>query len=125
MPNFYYTGFSSVGVRGTNTSIQDLELVKQDLLNHFFITRGEVPGRIDFGSDITLLMSEPFDDLTKDKIEEEVRRVILSDPRVEVVGFTTEADIENHSIYVRVELNFVEIGLTDFLELNLTETGIA
>ena len=125
MSNFLYSGFSSKDVSGTATTFQDVEIVKRDILNHFFVIPGEVPGRPGFGSIITELMAEPFIEEVENQIEEEVRRVIGSDPRVTIIGYTAEKNRETGHIYIRVELNFVEIGVSDFLDMELTDIGEA
>ncbi len=78
-----FVGYSTVV---TNTKVQqfaDIELIKRDLLNHFYTRRGERVMMPTFGCGIWDLLFEPFDDVTRDSIVYECQQVIESDSRVQ------------------------------------------
>ena len=50
-----FRGHSTVGRTFADTKIYDIELVKQDLLNHFNIIKGEKLENPDFGTNICLI----------------------------------------------------------------------
>ena len=54
----------------------------------------------DFGTDIHEILMDPLDSFSKDKIKEEVKRVINSDPRVRLYGVIQVIEMNNG---VRVE----------------------
>jgi phage baseplate assembly protein W len=108
-----YDGFSTVGRSSLDTKLHDVELVKQDLRNHFFTRLGEVRGDPRFGCIIWDMLAEPFDDRTEDAVVAEVERIIGSDPRVRVLSLDVQASREKQSIAVAAELLYVEIGRQD------------
>jgi len=116
--NPIYKGFSSVSVNEnihSNTEIFDVNLVKQDLLNHFNTRYREVPGRPGFGCGIYNLLAEPFDDITEVALREEVERVIRYDPRVEITGFDVTLDRSNSGAVVSVSLLYKELGQQEII----------
>jgi phage baseplate assembly protein W len=76
-----YNGFSTYN-RSKHFRITDFELVKQDLLNHFNIRKGEKLMNPDYGTIIWDTLFDPLDDDTKNTIVQDVKRIIGSDPRV-------------------------------------------
>jgi phage baseplate assembly protein W len=116
--NPIYKGFSSVSVNDnirSNTEMFDVNLVKQDLLNHFNTRYREVPGRPGFGCAIYNLLAEPFDDITEVALREEVERVIRYDPRVEITGFDVTLDRSNSGAIVSVSLLYKELGQEEII----------
>lgn len=101
-----YIGFNTVGVITPPYSITDIDLVKQDLLNQFNTKIGERVMLPDFGSIIHNMLFEPLDDVSKEIIYEDVRRVVSSDPRCELVTDPVLTEIDN-GIRIEVELNFI------------------
>jgi phage baseplate assembly protein W len=78
-----YRGFSTVG-RNKKFRITDFELIKQDLLNHFYIRKGEKLMNPNFG---TIIWNMIFENLTpelKSVIQEDVKRIVGNEPRVQV-----------------------------------------
>lgn len=102
MPTYY--GFSTYN-RARKFKLTDLELVKQDLFNHFHIRRGEKLMNPNFGTIVWDILFEPFNDNTKKIISDDVRRVINYDPRIEVedVLITDYTD----GIQIEVALRYV------------------
>lgn len=97
-----YKGFSTVS--GTaNYRLTDFDLVKQDLINHFNIRKGQKLMNPDYGTVIWDLIFEPFNDATKQAIETDIKRVVSSDPRIGV----RSAVITQYDRGVQIELDLV------------------
>jgi len=77
-----FRGFSSIDKIKPDTEITDIDLVKRDLLNHFFTRRGERVMRPEFGSIIWDLLFDPFDGTTREAIIADVEAIIAQEPRV-------------------------------------------
>ena len=106
-------GFSTHGHLTGHSTLQGKELAVRDLRNHFATRRGERVGRPDFGSRLPELLFEPIRGETdagalEEDIEDEVLRVIGSDPRWEAVSHSVRR--EGHSVTVDVEAVYVPDG---------------
>ncbi len=96
-----YKGFSTFN-RSKRFAVNDFELVKQDIFNHFNIRRGEKLMRPEFGTRIWDLLFEPYSLDTSDTIREEIKSICAYDPRVAVESVTV--DEYEHGITVRISL---------------------
>jgi phage baseplate assembly protein W len=101
-----YRGFNTVNNRFGGTVKTDIELVKQDLLNHFAIRKGEKLLQPEFGCDLLDLIMEPLDQGTKDLILEEVTRIINSEPRVRADQILL--DEYEHGVMIDVSLTYIQ-----------------
>lgn len=79
-----YKGFSTVNAKAENFSLFDMELVKQDIINHFYIRQGERLMNPTFGSIIWDMLFEPLTEDIKQLIIQNVNEIINYDPRVAV-----------------------------------------
>jgi len=112
-----FIGFSTDNKKKPPYTLTDLDLVKQDLLNHFLTRKGERVMRPEYGSIIHDVLMEPFDDLTKQDVEDECRNIVGNDPRVELL----DVSIENSDHLLKVEL-YLEYNVDqsrDVLEMRL------
>ena len=99
-----YRGISSVDNTSKSFSLYDIDLIKQDLLNHFNIRKGEKIYNPDFGSVIWDLIHEPLTERTTEILENDVRQVLDNDPRILVDNITI---FEKESgIQIVIEVNF-------------------
>ena len=115
-----YRGFSSFEFQATkNFRIQDIELVKFDLLNHIFTKRGERVMMPTFGTVIPELVFEPLDEDTLETLEDELRFVFDYDPRVELLELEIQPDYNNSAVTAAARLFYVELNLVDDMELNI------
>jgi phage baseplate assembly protein W len=91
MPRTYskFRGYSSVGTTFLSPVRFDLDLAKQDLLNHFNTRKGERVMMPSFGSIIWELLFDPLDDRTIALIDADVRSIINNDPRWNLQSVTT------------------------------------
>ena len=103
-----FKGFSSVGKLTGPYTLVDFELVKQDLYNSFLTRRGERIMEPEIGSIIWELIMDPLDEITISAIEDDVRRIISSEPRVSLVDLNLIE--ESYGVTVEVKLNYLNIS---------------
>lgn len=75
-----YKGFSTVD-RYKKFRLTDIELVKQDLINHFRIRKGEKLMQPNFGTIVWNMLFEPMTDAVRQTIIDDVKTVVGYDPR--------------------------------------------
>jgi phage baseplate assembly protein W len=76
-----YRGFNTQG--GTsNFRLTNLELIKQDITNHFNIRKGEKLMNPNFGTIIWNVLFEPFTEDLKSVIVQDIKSIAKYDPRV-------------------------------------------
>jgi phage baseplate assembly protein W len=109
-----YRGFSTVG-RYKKFRTTDYELVKQNLLNHFNIRKGEKLMNPEFGTIIWNCLFEPFTDEMRTLIVQDVARIVNYDPRVTPVDITVD-EYEN-GIQIEIDMIYVMTNQQDTLEL--------
>lgn len=110
-----YRGFSTKN-KIKNFKLNDYELIKQDLLNHFNTRKGERVMNPDFGTIIWDLLFDPFTEELRTAIQDDITRIANSDPRVII----EQASVTDYQHGIQVEL---EIRIRDTNELeNMTMT---
>lgn len=114
-----FKGFSTVGQNKPPYRLRDLELVKQDLMNHIHTRRGERVMMPTFGTNIPLYIFEPKTEAILETIESELMEVFDADPRVEFIGMNVTE--KEHLVEIAVELQYVPGDISDILYLNFTE----
>jgi phage baseplate assembly protein W len=77
-----YRGYNTVGNNTTKTRLEDAELIKRDLMNHFNIRKGEKLMRPDFGTIVWDALFEPMTEDLRDAIVDDVTRIVNYDPRL-------------------------------------------
>ena len=120
-----FKGFSTVDKVRAPYTLTDAELVKRDLLNHFYTRQGERIMRPTFGSVIWDFLMEPQDPDTHEIIKEDIERIINSDPRVEFQE--TNLLVLDHTIQAEVKIKYKLLNREDtlFLEYVTTSTDEA
>lgn len=119
-----YRGYSSHEYERNKTfTITDIELVKLDLLSHIFTRKGDRVMMPSFGTRIPDLIFEPLDNVTLDILEEDLRAVVSFDPRVRLLDLTVIPDYDNNAVTAAIKLLYIELNMTDTLELNVTFEG--
>ncbi len=99
-----FIGFSTEGKVKPPYSLVDLDLVKQDILNHLKTSKGERVMRPDYGSIIKESLMEPLDGLIVQDIRDDCQRIIANDPRVELIDINV-ASLE-HTIRIEMYLQY-------------------
>ena len=100
-------GYTTVNQKNASLRLNDLELAKRDLINHFHIRKGEKWTDPTFGCDLPFYVFEPLDDDTIQSINEEVFAVVNYDPRFEVNDTNVRVIQEEHYVTVNVKLTYL------------------
>lgn len=112
---FVYKGFSSKEPT-KNFKLYDIDLVKQDLINHFYIRKGEKLENPEFGTVIWDMLFEPFDEEAKEIISKDVETIINYDPRFAVNEI--QIDSTDQGIRIQAELVYVPFNITEVMTFN-------
>lgn len=110
-----YKGISTVNPLQKTFNLYDLELIKQDIINHFHIRLGEKLENPTFGTIIWDVLFEPFTDDLRQVILQDVQNIINYDPRVSLQGLTV--DEYEYGIQIRCELIYLDYSISEFLQL--------
>jgi phage baseplate assembly protein W len=110
-----YRGFSTQG-KSKKFRATDAALIKQDLINHFNIRKGEKLMNPAFGTIIWSMLFEPLTNDTKEAIVTDITQIINYDPRVNVNNVTVnELD---HGLQVIIDLTYINNNQSDVLLMN-------
>jgi phage baseplate assembly protein W len=102
----FYKGFSTVGIANEGNNLFDIELIKQDIINHFNTKRGERVMKPEFGSIIWDLIMEPLTDDTTDLLKNDIKTICTADPRV----IPTQMDLTEYREGYLLELTLQVVG---------------
>lgn len=109
-----YKGFSTVG-RNKKFRLTDFELIKQDLLNHFQIRKGEKLMNPNFGTIIWNVLYDPFTPELKSAIIADIKAIAAYDPRVSIDNvIVTEYET---GIQIELELRYLQTNQTNLMNL--------
>ena len=105
----------------TTFSLNDIGLIKQDLLNHFHISQGEKLENPEFGTIIWDVIHDPLTPDLEEAIKEDILKIIETDPRIKadavlVTPFESGLQIE-------VELTYVKYNVSEKLRLTFDENN--
>lgn len=110
-----YKGFSTQA-GNKNFRLTDFNLIKQDILNHFNIRKGEKLMRPNFGTIIWNVLHEPFTEDLKSVITQDVKAIASYDPRVSFDNIIiTEFD---QGIQIELQLRYVLTNQTNIMLMN-------
>jgi phage baseplate assembly protein W len=114
-----YKGFSTQA-GSTNFRLTDFDLIKQDILNHFNIRKGEKLMKPNFGTIIWNVLHEPFTEDLKSVITQDVLAIANYDPRVSFDNIIiTEFD---QGIQIELQLRYVLTNQTNVMLMNFNGT---
>jgi len=102
--SFTYKGFSSLESK-KGFKLYDIDLVKQDIINHFYIRKGEKLENPEFGTIIWDMLFENFTDEVKRLISEDVETIINYDPRIAINSIIVDSTDQG----IRIEADIVYI----------------
>lgn len=100
-----FVGFSTISGEYGSWKLQDLDLVKQDLLNEFFTRKGERLMKPNLGFIGWDLLFEPLTDDNRELIIDDCIRIVNGDPRVELLDISVEE--QRHGWLIRLILDYV------------------
>lgn len=118
--SFTYKGFSS-DRSSTNYKLYDIDLVKADLMNHFYIRKGEKLENPNFGTIIWDMLFEPFTPEVKNLIAQDVEDIINYDPRIRVEQIYV--DTTDIGIQIVAELVYLPFNIADSMTLNFDKAN--
>jgi len=110
-----YKGFSSAENK-TGFKIFDIDLVKRDLLNHFYIRKGEKLENPNFGTIIWDMLFEPFTEDVKKAIAKNVEEIINYDPRIQVNSVLV--DSTDQGIRIEAELVYLPFNISEAIQFD-------
>lgn len=117
---YIYKGFSFKNFETSKSFIiTDVELVKQDLINHIYTRYGERVKMANFGTRIPDLVFEPLDIESLSVINEDLESVFNFDPRVQLIDLNIIPDFDENMVLAYAELYYVELNLRDTLHINI------
>lgn len=106
---FTYKGFNSKN-KQNGFKLYDIDLVKQDIINHFYIRKGEKLENPSFGTIIWDMIFEQFTEEVKTLIAKDVETIINYDPRIAVQSVSVDSTeqgmrIEAEVVYIPFNIN--------------------
>ena len=113
-----YRGFSTIGLQN-RWKLEDTELVKRDILNHFQTRRGERLMNPEFGSLIWEMAFEPGTKDLRNAILEDATRIIDSEPRV-VAKDITLTQFE-YGFQIEMDLYFVNQDVSEEMYIQFNQ----
>jgi phage baseplate assembly protein W len=117
---FTYRGFSSKET-SKNFKLYDIDLVKQDLLNHFYIRKGEKLENPEFGTVIWDMLFEQFTEDVKNIIAKDVEDIINYDPRIAVNE--VQIDSTDQGIRIQADIVYIPFNVNERMTFNFDKTN--
>ena len=115
-----YRGISTVAnPRGFN--LYDLEIIKQDIINHFHIRKGEKLENPMFGTVIWDVLFEPFTEDLKELIIQDITEVINYDPRISVETVTVDA--YESGLQVDCTLTYIPYSIIETMRIKFDQNN--
>lgn len=116
-----YNGYSTVNQTSKKVRLTDAELIKQDLINHFYIRRGEKLMNPNFGTIIWDSLFEPFTEQLKTSIVDDVTRIANYDPRLKVESILV--DSYDNGIILELRLIYSNTNEAETLKLSFDKNA--
>jgi phage baseplate assembly protein W len=117
MADRIFRGYSTSGNSNTRSwALNDIELIKRDLMNHFYTKKGERVMRPDFGCIIWDYFMEQMTPDVGEIIEDEVKRIVSFDTRVSTKS--VKLFTKGNGLTVVVDLYYRPFDLVETLQLN-------
>ena len=116
-----FRGYSSVGTSFLSPVRYDLDLARQDLLNHFNTRKGERIMLPEFGSIVWDMLFEPLDETTRQIIGQDITKIASYDPRLRVgqVAITQQ----DTGLQIQLTLSYVPTNQADTILLNFNRNS--
>jgi len=111
-----YRGFSTVSTATQNFALYDFELIKQDLLNNFYVRQGERLMNPEYGTVIWDVLFEPLTEEVKNLILRNVNQIFNADPRVQAGNIVITP--YDQGLQIQCTLTYLLYNLQEALQLN-------
>jgi len=115
-----YRGISTVA-NPNGFNLYDIQLIKQDIINHFHIRQGEKLSDPKFGTIIWDILFEPFTDDLKQLIIEDITEIINYDPRVSVNSIIV--DSYESGIQIDCSLTYLPYSISESMRIKFDQTN--
>lgn len=120
MTRAIYRGFSTFDWKTRRTfELNNIELVKRDILTHIFTEKGERVMMPNFGTRIPTLAFEPNDEHSRRIVEEDLREVFNYDPRVKLINLSVVTIPDNNAMVALADLLYIEFNVRDVLRIEV------
>ena len=116
-----YRGISTVDPQRTNVLLYDIELIKQDLLNHFHVRQGELLSDPNFGTIIWDILHEPMTPTLRNLIIDNVNDIIQNDPRITIDNVVV--DEYESGIQIECNLLYLPYNIQESMQLNFDKNA--
>jgi phage baseplate assembly protein W len=116
-----YKGFSSVNSRSENFTLYDFDLIKQDLINHFYTRQGERLMQPNFGTIIWSLLFEPLTEQLKDLILQNVNEILNHDPRIQASNVVVTP--YDTGLQIEATLKYIPYNIQQNLQLKFDQAN--
>lgn len=116
-----YRGISTVNPDDTSWKKYDIALIKQDIINHFHIQKGEKLSDPSFGTIIWAVLFEPLTDDLKQIIADDVTQIINSDPRV--VAERIVVDDYDKGIQIEATLRYLNYNISESMRIDFDQAN--
>jgi len=114
-----YRGMSTAGATSGSYALYDIGLIKQDLINHFYIRQGEKLENPEFGCIIWDLLFDPLTEGLKTAIAANVTEIVNYDPRVRADSIVvSEFD---YGIQIECELTYLPYNISETLRFRFDQ----
>ncbi len=109
-----YVGYSTID-QNKSVTLTDADLIKRDLINHFYIRRGEKLMQPNFGTIVWDSIFEPYTEQLRTAIIDDVTRIARYDPRLRVDQILV--DQFEHGLLIELRLEYVSTNEIETLKL--------
>ena len=116
-----YKGFSSKAEK-QSFKVYDFECVKQDLINRLSVRKGERVENPEFGTIIYDCLFEPFTEVLKEQITEDITANLNADPRLATEEIVVSE--EDHGIAIQATIRYVPLDITEKLQFKFDENSL-
>jgi len=116
-----YRGISTVDPDVRNFSLYDLALIKQDIINHFHIRKGEKINNASFGTIIWNVLFEPLTPVIKEAIANDVATILNTEKRVQVDALNIIE--KEYGIQILVSVTYLRNNISETLQLNFDKNN--
>jgi phage baseplate assembly protein W len=116
-----YRGISTVDPDRGSFNLYDINLIKQDIINHFHIRQGEKLENPTFGTIVWDILFEPLTDSLRDAIIQNVTEIINYDPRVSVDSVVVDAF--ESGIQIDCSLTYLPYNISETMRLRFDQSA--
>ena len=114
-----YRGFSTNTSVNNGFSLYDLELIKQDLINHFHIRQGEKFSDPTFGCVIWDLLFEQFTPAIQEAIVENVTAIVNFDSRIQADSIVV--DTYEQGISIDCTVSYIPYNISEQIKFKFDQ----